>query len=35
MAWDTFKSHKFFKEAGKPILGGELAIDNPDAEGNG
>lgn len=35
MAWDTFDSKEFYREAGKTMPGSELAIDNPDAQGNG
>ncbi len=35
MAWDSFNHHDFYREAGKSLPGLELAIDNPDAEGNG
>lgn len=35
MAWDTFDSKDFFKEAGKSLPGLELSIDNQDHQGNG
>jgi hypothetical protein len=35
MAWDTFNSREFFKEAGHSLPGLEIVIDNPDTEGNG
>lgn len=35
MAWETYNSNDFLKEAGKSLPGLQLAIDNPDAEGNG
>lgn len=34
-AWDTFQSPEFLREAGRCPPGFELAIDNPDSEGNG